>query len=156
MGRDLGLDGVMDHFTLNSDEAGAQPPAGFAPEVRQVLLAALLFQRQREITDTLVELLNSTVHRINVRAEKKVFEAFVAEFTKVRGKSGLGTLQSSVATAAVEEDRTQIRWRSSAAPGGRPPLDARLVSLVRVPVAFLGRLGGRPPRCPRPASRIDT
>ncbi|MFE0201596.1 DUF4158 domain-containing protein, partial [[Kitasatospora] papulosa] len=32
----------------------------FAPEVRHVLLAALLFQRQREITDTLVELLNST------------------------------------------------------------------------------------------------
>ncbi|MFG2365039.1 DUF4158 domain-containing protein [Streptomyces mirabilis] len=61
----------------------------FAPEMRHVLLAALLFQRQREITDTLVELLNSTVHRINARAEKKVTEAFVAEFTKVRGKAGL-------------------------------------------------------------------
>lgn len=61
----------------------------FDAPVRHVLLAALLFQRQREITDTLVELLSSTVHRINVRAEKKVTEAFVAEFTKVRGKSGL-------------------------------------------------------------------
>ncbi|MFE2036199.1 hypothetical protein ACFXBB_23720 [Streptomyces scopuliridis] len=61
----------------------------FSPEVRPVLLAALLFQRQREITDTLVELLNYTVHRINARAGKKVTEAFVAEFTKVRGKSGL-------------------------------------------------------------------
>ncbi|WP_205314809.1 hypothetical protein [Nonomuraea lactucae] len=61
----------------------------FAPEVRHVLLAALLFQRQREISDTLVGLLNSTVHRINARAEKKVTEAFVAEFTKVRGKAGL-------------------------------------------------------------------
>ncbi|MDJ0466079.1 Tn3 family transposase [Streptomyces sp. H27-C3] len=61
----------------------------FDAPVRHVLLAALLFQRQREITDTLVELLNSTVHRINARAEKKVTEAFVAEFTKVRGKAGL-------------------------------------------------------------------
>ncbi|GAA2274293.1 hypothetical protein GCM10010430_70360 [Kitasatospora cystarginea] len=61
----------------------------FDAAVRQVLLAALLFQRRREITDALVELLNSTVHRINARAEKKVPDAFVAEFTKVRGKTGL-------------------------------------------------------------------
>lgn len=58
----------------------------FDAPVRHVLLAALLFQRQREITDTLLELLNSTVHRINARAEKKVTEAFVAEFTKVRAR----------------------------------------------------------------------
>ncbi|MFE7815680.1 hypothetical protein ACFU5P_27825 [Streptomyces sp. NPDC057433] len=51
-----------------------------------------------------MELLNSTVHRINARAEKKATEAFVAEFTKVRGKSGLlgktvaslGALEGSV------------------------------------------------------------
>ncbi|SNT19373.1 hypothetical protein SAMN05216276_10287 [Streptosporangium subroseum] len=36
-----------------------------------------------------MELLNSTVHRISARAEKKVTKTFVAEFTKVRGKSGL-------------------------------------------------------------------
>ncbi|MGW1994896.1 hypothetical protein [Embleya sp. NPDC001921] len=32
----------------------------FDPKVRHVLLAALLFRREREITDTLVELVNST------------------------------------------------------------------------------------------------
>jgi hypothetical protein len=37
--------------------------------VRHALPAVLLFQRQGEITDTLVELLNSTVHRVNARAE---------------------------------------------------------------------------------------
>ncbi|MFE7245780.1 DUF4158 domain-containing protein [Streptomyces sp. NPDC057580] len=42
----------------------------FDAPVRHVLLAALLFQRQREITDTLVELLNSTVRRINARREE--------------------------------------------------------------------------------------
>lgn len=43
----------------------------FDAPVRHVLLAALLFQRQREVTDTLVELLNSTVHRINARARRR-------------------------------------------------------------------------------------
>ena len=41
-------------------------------EVTLPLLAALLYCREREITDTLVELLISTVHRINARAEVKV------------------------------------------------------------------------------------
>jgi hypothetical protein len=41
-------------------------------EVALTLLAALLFCRCREITDTLVELLCSTVHRINARAEVRV------------------------------------------------------------------------------------
>ncbi|MBB2741286.1 UNVERIFIED_ORG: hypothetical protein FHR35_001106 [Microbispora rosea subsp. rosea] len=43
-----------------------------ADEARHVLLAALVYQREREITDTLVKLLNSTVHHINARAEKAV------------------------------------------------------------------------------------
>jgi hypothetical protein len=42
------------------------------PDVRATLLAALCWQRQREITDTLVELLIHIAHRIGVRAEDKV------------------------------------------------------------------------------------
>lgn len=80
---------VINAWRARASAAAPSHLRRFSPEVRHVLLAALLFQRQREITDTLVELLNSTVHRINARAEKKVTEAFVAEFTKVRGKSGL-------------------------------------------------------------------
>jgi hypothetical protein len=38
------------------------------------LLAALMHEREREITDPLVELLISTVHRIGARAKKKVTE----------------------------------------------------------------------------------
>lgn len=41
-------------------------------ELRLALLGALLREREREITDTLVELLISTVHRVAARAEKKV------------------------------------------------------------------------------------
>ncbi|KPI20518.1 hypothetical protein OK006_9484 [Actinobacteria bacterium OK006] len=45
--------------------------------LRVTLLAALLHAREREITDTLVELLISTVHRIGARAEKKVTEQLI-------------------------------------------------------------------------------
>ena len=57
--------------------------------IRLVLLAALLYQREREVTDTLVELLNSTIHKINARAEKKVTEAFVARYRQVRNTDAL-------------------------------------------------------------------
>ncbi|GAQ50287.1 hypothetical protein a10_00064 [Streptomyces acidiscabies] len=51
------------------------------------LLAALL--HEREITDTLVELLISTVHRIGARAEKKVTEQLINAFKKVSGKENI-------------------------------------------------------------------
>ena len=57
--------------------------------VRLVLLAALLHLREREITDTLVELLSSTVHKINARADRKVTEELVKEFKRVRNKNAM-------------------------------------------------------------------
>ncbi|MER6314417.1 Tn3 family transposase [Streptomyces sp. NPDC001581] len=57
--------------------------------LRVTLLAALLYEREREITDTLVELLISTVHRIGARAEKKVTEQLVNAFKKVSGKENI-------------------------------------------------------------------
>ncbi len=54
-----------------------------------MLLSALLFEREREITDALVELLISTVHRIDARAEKKVVKEFVKDFRRVTGKDTL-------------------------------------------------------------------
>jgi TnpA family transposase len=57
--------------------------------VKLTLLAALLHCRRREITDTLVELLNSTVHRINARAEVRVTNELIKEFKRVTGKENL-------------------------------------------------------------------
>ncbi len=57
--------------------------------MRLTLLAALLYCREREITDTLVELLISTVHRINARAEVKVTRELIKEFQRVTGKENL-------------------------------------------------------------------
>ncbi|MFY1621568.1 Tn3 family transposase [Micromonospora sp. WMMD735] len=53
------------------------------------LLAALLHSRLREITDALVELLISTVHRIGARADRKVTEELVNAFKRVTGKENL-------------------------------------------------------------------
>ncbi|MGW0003773.1 hypothetical protein [Nocardia grenadensis] len=57
--------------------------------LRVTLLAALLHEREREITDTLVELLISTVHRIGARAEKKVTEQLVNASKKESGKENI-------------------------------------------------------------------
>ncbi len=67
--------------------------------LRLTLLAALLHEREREITDTLVDLVISTVHRIGAKAEKKVIEELVGEFKRVAGKEKLlfRVAQASVA-----------------------------------------------------------
>ncbi|MGW8700163.1 DUF4158 domain-containing protein [Streptomyces eurythermus] len=105
----------------------------FDASVRHVLLAALLFQRQREITDTLVELLNSTVHRINARAEKKVTEAFVAEFTKVRGKAGL---LGKIAAASLGAPEGSVREVIYPAAGGEKTLKDLVAEMKATNAAF--------------------
>lgn len=57
--------------------------------LRLTLLAALLREREREITDTLVDLLISTVHRVGARAEKKVTKELVNAFKRVHGKENI-------------------------------------------------------------------
>ena len=95
------------------------------------LLAALVHERQREITDTLADLLISTVHRIGARAERKVTQELVSEFRKVAGKE---TLLFRLAEAAIARPDDTVRavvypvaarrrcatWWSSTRPRGRP------------------------------------
>ncbi len=50
------------------------------------LLAALVHRREREITDTLVDLLIATVHRIGARAERRVTNELINAFKRVTGK----------------------------------------------------------------------
>ena len=58
-------------------------------DVALTLLSALLYCREREITDTLVDLLCSTVHRIGARAEVRVTNQLIKEFKRVTGKENL-------------------------------------------------------------------
>ena len=57
--------------------------------LRRTLVAALLHEREREITDTLVDLLISTVHRVGARAETKVTKELVNAFKRVSGKENI-------------------------------------------------------------------
>ncbi|MFB9681716.1 Tn3 family transposase [Streptosporangium vulgare] len=59
------------------------------PELAVLLLAALVHEREREITDTLVELLIATVHRIKARADSKVTKELINAFKRVTGKENI-------------------------------------------------------------------
>jgi hypothetical protein len=67
------------------------------------LLAALVHQREREITDTLVELLIATVHRIGARAERRVTNELINAFKKVTGKENILFSIAEAALAAPDE-----------------------------------------------------
>jgi hypothetical protein len=60
-----------------------------SPQATVTLLAALLCEREREVTDSLVDLLIATVHRIGARAERRVTEELIREFRKVTGKENI-------------------------------------------------------------------
>jgi len=59
-----------------------------SPQATGTLLTALLYEREREMTDSLVDLLIATVHRIGARAER-VTEELIREFRKVTGKENI-------------------------------------------------------------------
>lgn len=86
------------------------------PEVRFTLLAALCWQRSREITDNLVELLIHIAHRMGVKAEEKVEVELTKYAKKVLGKGKLlyklaktakdkpeGTVKDVIFTAVGED-----------------------------------------------------
>ena len=57
--------------------------------VRYTILAAFFWLRGQEITDNLIELLIQIIHRIGVRAERKVDKEILNDFRKVNGKTNL-------------------------------------------------------------------
>ena len=80
--------------------------APHAPPLTLTLLAALVHQREREITDTLVELLIATVHRIGARAERRVTDELVNAFKQVTGKENI---LFSIAEAALAAPDGAVR-----------------------------------------------
>jgi len=60
-----------------------------SPAKRLTLLSALCVLRAQEITDGLVDLLIQLVHKIDVRAEKRVEAEYLNEFRRVSNKEGI-------------------------------------------------------------------
>jgi hypothetical protein len=73
---------------------------------RLTLLSALCVMRAQEITDGLVDLLIQIVHKIDVRAEKRVEQEYVNEFRRVANKEGI---LYRIAEAAVEHPDEPVR-----------------------------------------------
>lgn len=71
-----------------------------------MLLAALVHHREREITDTLVDLLIATVHRIGARAERRVTNELINAFKRVTGKENI---LFSIAEAALAQPDGLVR-----------------------------------------------
>jgi len=94
---------------------------------RVTLVCALLWAREREITDTLVDLLISAVHRINARAEKKIVEEFIKDFERVTGKE---RMLFRIAEAAIEHPGEAVREVIYPVAGGEQTLQ-RLVAEYR-------------------------
>tara|TARA_B100000745_G_scaffold139998_1_gene91416 strand:+ start:3555 stop:5105 length:1551 start_codon:yes stop_codon:yes gene_type:complete len=70
------------------------------PEIiRYGLYAIFLYCRQREIIDGLIELFIQIVHRLSVRAERKLVKTLLSDFQKVHGKT---TLLFRIAEAALD------------------------------------------------------
>lgn len=70
------------------------------------LLAALLAQREQEVTDSLVDLLVATVHRIGARAEQKVTKELINAFKRVSGKENI---LFHIAEASLSDPGGQVR-----------------------------------------------
>src|SRR5262245_24208430 len=89
--------------------AAAEPPREVRrhPEpIRYTFLAAFCWQRRQEIIDGLVDLLIQIVHRISMRAEKKVVDELLGDLQKVHGKT---TLLFKMAEAALEQPNGVVK-----------------------------------------------
>lgn len=76
------------------------------PEVCYSLVAIFCRQRKKEIIDGLIDLLIQIVHRISVRAEKKVVREILNDFKKVQGKV---PILFRMAEAALEHPDSLVR-----------------------------------------------
>lgn len=74
--------------------------------IRYSLLAAFCHQRKQEITDTLIELLISIIHKIGSRAEHRVNKEVIKEVKRVQGKN---KLLYDVAAASLDNPDGKIK-----------------------------------------------
>ena len=96
---------VIKRYSQRADNEYIHHLRRHGDDVRYTLLAAFAAVREKEITDTLVELLLQSVHRIGVRAERKVEKKLLNEFKRVRGKNAL---LLAMAEAALREPEGKI------------------------------------------------
>ncbi len=76
------------------------------PAIRYALMSIFFYTRRSEIIDGLIELLIQIIHRLSVKAEKKVFKILMQDFRKVYGKN---TLLGRIAEASLNNPDSPVR-----------------------------------------------
>lgn len=74
--------------------------------IRYVLMSVFFYSRRIEIIDGLVELLVQIIHRLSVKAEKKVTKTLMQDFRKVYGKD---ILLKRIAEAALNNPDSTVK-----------------------------------------------
>jgi TnpA family transposase len=87
--------------------------------LRLTLLAVMVWQRQMEITDTIVDVLLGMLHRTEIRAEKRVKQELLGDIVRVDGKQALLV---RIAEAALNDPTGQVAQVVFPAAGGKERL----------------------------------
>jgi hypothetical protein len=103
--RDVSLK-VVARFRQRAAAEAPNELRAHAPALRATLVAALYWLRQREVTDSLVDLLVQVVHKINVRAEKRLEKELMDDFKRVTGKV---SVLFHIAEASVDQPDESVR-----------------------------------------------
>ncbi|ACD97397.1 Tn3 family transposase [Trichlorobacter lovleyi] len=97
---------ALTHYYQRVSSESAWRVKEHPPEIRYALLGVFLFFRQREIIDGLIELFIQIVHRLTVKAERKLIKELLSDFRKVHGKS---TLLFRIAEAALLNPEGRVK-----------------------------------------------
>ncbi|QQM26557.1 Tn3 family transposase [Elizabethkingia sp. M8] len=88
-------------FSETSWELKRHPPI-----IRYALMSVFFYTRRSEIIDGLIELLVQIIHRLSVKAEKKVIKVLMKDFKKVYGKN---TLLGRIAEASLNNPDSIVK-----------------------------------------------
>ncbi|CAA7197404.1 hypothetical protein CHRY9293_03463 [Chryseobacterium potabilaquae] len=97
---------IMNHMRSKALSETAWEIKRHPPTIRYALMSVFFYTKQSEIIDGLIELLIQIIHRLSVKAEKKVFKILMQDFRKVYGKN---TLLGRIAEASLNNPDSPVR-----------------------------------------------
>jgi DNA-binding cell septation regulator SpoVG len=97
---------IITHYRRRASAETPRELRRHPAKIRYTLVAAFCWQRNQEITDSLVELLIQIIHRIYVNAERRVDKQLIEEFKRVDGKP---RLLFEIAQASLERPEEPVK-----------------------------------------------
>ncbi len=97
---------IITHYRRRASAETPRELRRHPAKIRYTLVAAFCWQRNQEITDSLVELLIQIIHRIYVNAERRVDKQLIEEFKQVDGKP---RLLFEIAQASLERPEEPVK-----------------------------------------------